>query len=353
VADEIYWKALAAKDPRFDGAFVYAVRSTRIYCRPSCPSRRPRREQVVFFVHPAAAEQAGFRPCRRCHPREHRAALPEWIERVCRYIDNHLDERVTLDALSAEARLSPHHLQRSFRRCLGITPRQYADARRLGSLKESLRNGHSVTRALYDAGYGSSSRLYERSNRQLGMTPATYSRGGENMNITYTIVDCSLGRLLVAATGRGICALSMGDSDAKLEAFLRDEYPNAEIHRNGLHRWVSAIAKHLAGRHPQLDLPVDVQATAFQWKVWEALRAIPYGSTQSYSEVARALGRPTATRAVARACATNPVAVVIPCHRVVREDGGLGGYRWGLERKQALLEKERAPNCSSFLNARS
>ncbi len=343
VSEDIYWRALAAKDAQFDGAFVYAVRSTGIYCRPSCPSRRPRREQVVFFTHPEEAERRGFRPCRRCHPRERRTGLPEWIERVCRYIEEHRDERVTLAVLSAEARLSPHHLQRSFRRYLGITPRQYAEARRLDSLKGSLRNGHSVTRALYDAGYGSSSRLYERSNTRLGMTPATYRRGGQDMNISYTITDCSLGRLLVAATDRGICALSMGDSDARLEAFLHSEYPNAEIQRdrNGLDRWVSAIARHLAGRQSQLDLPVDVQATAFQWKVWEALRAIPYGNTQSYSEVARTLGRPTATRAVARACATNPVAVVIPCHRVVREDGGLGGYRWGLERKQALLERER------------
>ncbi len=343
MSDEIYWKAVAARDARFNGVFVYAVRSTGIYCQPSCPARRPRREQVVFFPRAEAAEQAGFRACRRCVPHEGRAGLPEWIGRVCRYIEEHSEERMTLEALSAEAGLSPHHLQRSFRRHLGITPRQYAEARRLRSLKESLRNGHSVTRALYDAGYGSSSRLYERSNKRLGMTPATYRRGGENMNISYTIQDCSLGRLLVAATDRGICALSMGDSDAKLEAFLHSEYPNAAIHRdrNGLNRWVDAIVKHVAGRQPQLDLPVDVQATAFQWKVWEALRAIPYGRTQSYSEVARTLGRPTATRAVARACATNPVAVVIPCHRVVREDGGLGGYRWGLERKQALLERER------------
>lgn len=266
------------------------------------------------------------------------------VQKVCRYIEAHRNERLTLAAMSAELGVSPHHLQRTFRCVMGVTPRQYADALRLISLKASLRKGRDVTTALYDAGYGSSSRLYERANARLGMTPATYRRGGENMHINYTIVDCPLGRLLVAATKRGICAVSLGDSAAKLETFLRDEFPLAEIHRdrNGLNRWVAAILKHLRGREPQLDVPVDVQATAFQWRVWEELRAIPYGSTRSYSEVARALGRPTATRAVARACATNPVAVVIPCHRVVREDGGLGGYRWGLERKRALIEQESA-----------
>ncbi|MBI3693417.1 MAG: bifunctional DNA-binding transcriptional regulator/O6-methylguanine-DNA methyltransferase Ada [Acidobacteria bacterium] len=333
--EERYWQAVL---DRAEGTFVYAVRSTGVYCRPPCPSRRPRREQVVFFAQPADAERAGYRPCRRCWRR--RGAE---IERVCRYIDAHLDEPLTLDTLSAEVGMSPHHLLRTFRRAMGITPRQYAEARRVGSLKASLKKGHTVTRALYDAGFSSSSRLYERSNARLGMTPATYRRGGEDMNITYTIADCSLGRLLVAGTERGICAVSLGDSDANLEKFLREEYPHATIRRDssGRKRWVSVMVKHLTGRHPDLNLPVDVEATAFQWRVWEALRAIPYGGTRSYSEVARSLGRPTATRAVARACATNPVAVVIPCHRVVREDGGLGGYRWGLERKRAMLEQER------------
>ena len=343
MSNEIYWRAVAARDPQFNGVFVYAVRSTGIYCRPTCPSRRPHRDQVVFFPRPEAAEQAGFRPCRRCRPKEERTE-PALIRRICRYLDTHLDEAVTLDALSVEFGLSPHHLQRRFRSVMGITPRQYVEARRLERLKSALREGQNVATALYDAGYGSSSRLYERSNAKLGMTPATYRRGGEKMQINYTIVDSPLGRLLVAATSRGICGLSLGNSDAKLEAFLGSEYPNAEIHRdrNGLSRWVTAILKHLHGRQPQLDLPVDVQATAFQWQVWEELRRIPYGATRSYSQVAQALGRPTATRAVARACATNPVSVVIPCHRVVREDGGLGGYRWGLERKRALLAQERA-----------
>ncbi len=337
------WRAVLARDARLDGRFVYAVRSTGIYCRPSCPSRRPRRAQAVFFAVPEAAEHDGFRPCQRCRPRQAaRDPHAEVVGRICRHIDEHLDTPLTLGVLAAETGLGPLRLQRAFRRLMGITPRQYADARRLGLLKKRLQEGNDVTTSLYEAGYGSSSRLYERSDAQLGMTPATYRRGGRGMCIGYTIVDCPLGRLLVAATERGISAVYLGDSDRELEATLRREYSNAEISRdtNGLSAWVRALLRHLEGREPHLDLPLDVQATAFQRRVWETLRAIPYGSTRSYSQIARALGRPTATRAVARACATNPVSVVVPCHRVVRQDGGLGGYRWGLKRKQSLLERE-------------
>ncbi len=340
------WRAVLARDARLDGRFVYAVRSTGIYCRPSCPSRRPRRAQAVFYPLPEAAEREGFRPCRRCQPRRAaRDPQAELVGRVCRHIDAHLDEPLTLAALAVPAGMRPLRLQRTFRRLMGITPRQYADARRLGSLKKSLQEGRDVTTSLYEAGYGSSSRLYERSDAQLGMTPATYRRGGRGMRIGYTVVDCPLGRLLVAATLRGVSAVYLGDSDRPLEAALRREYPQAEIERNtnGLSTWVRALLRHLEGRQPHLDLPTDVQATAFQRRVWEALRAIPHGSTRSYSQIARTLGQPKATRAVARACATNPVSVVVPCHRVVREDGGLGGYRWGLGRKRALLEQERAP----------
>ena len=346
---DIRWHGVLARDARLDGRFVFAVRSTGIYCRPSCPSRRPRREQVVFFARPEAAERRGFRACRRCRPGDAVGNSPQGIlvRRVCSVIDEHLRKNSegtpSLADLSAQTGLSPHHLQRTFKRLMGITPRQYADTRRLGVLKSQLKKGDDVTTALYEAGYGSSSRLYERANGQLGMTPATYRRGGQGMRIGYTIVDSPLGRLLVAATQRGISALYLGDSDAKIEFALRREYPNAEIHRdrNGMGDWVRAILKHLRGLEERLDLPVDVQATAFQRRVWEELRAIPYGSTRSYSEIARAIGRPKANRAVARACATNPVSVVIPCHRVVREDGHLGGYRWGLDRKQALLKQER------------
>lgn len=337
------WRAVMARDQRLDGTFVYAVRSTGVYCRPSCPSRRPRRAQALFFALPEDAERQGFRPCRRCRPRElTRDSQSELIQRICRYIDLHLEGPLTLATLAAQTRIGPHHLQRTFQRVTGITPRQYADARRLGVLKKRLREGGDVTTALYEAGYGSSSRLYERAQGQLGMTPATYGRGGGGMRLAYTIVSSSLGRLLVGGTQRGVSAVYLGDSDRPLEAALRKEYPNAEIHRdtNGLSAWVRTLLRHLNGQQPRLDLPLDVQATAFQRRVWEALRAIPYGSRRSYRAIARAIGRPSATRAVARACATNPVSVVVPCHRVVREDGHLGGYRWGLERKRVLLKQE-------------
>jgi AraC family transcriptional regulator of adaptative response/methylated-DNA-[protein]-cysteine methyltransferase len=298
------------------------------------------------------AEQAGFRPCRRCQPRTvdgYVNAPVELVQRACRAIEAHLDDDLTLASLGAQLHISPHHLQRSFKRILGITPRQYAETCRLGQFKTRLKEGEPVTRAMYEAGYSSSSRLYERAPAHLGMTPTTYRKGGLGMNISYTIVDCPLGRLLVAATDRGICGVSLGNSDATLEAALRQEYPAAQIQRDeaSLGKWVGAFLSYLSGRQPDLNLPIDVQATAFQWQVWEALRAIPPGSTRSYSAVAQAIGQPRATRAVARACATNPVALVIPCHRVVREDGDLGGYRWGRARKEQLLAQEKTAVQSS------
>jgi AraC family transcriptional regulator of adaptative response/methylated-DNA-[protein]-cysteine methyltransferase len=344
--DEAYWRAVLDRDARFDGRIFFAVRSTKIYCRPSCPARRPRREQVVFFRIPEAAERAGFRSCRRCRPRNAAMTDPqvEMVRRTCLYIESHVDELPTLEDLSAHTGVSPYHLQRVFKRVAGITPRQYAEAMRLDQFKAGVKKGGTVTGAMYEAGYGSSSRLYERAPSQLGMTPADYRRGGKGVLISYTIAGCSLGRLLVAGTTKGICSVRLGDSDAVLEANLLSEYAAADVSRDdkALSKWVEQLLSHLSGRHPHLDLPLDVQATAFQWSVWEKLREIPYGSTRSYGEVARALGRPTATRAVARACATNPVALVIPCHRVVREDKSLGGYRWGIERKRALLDRERA-----------
>ena len=358
-ANEKRWQSVQMRDRGADGAFVYAVRSTGIYCRPSCASRKPRREQVEFFSLPAAAEQRGFRACLRCRPRLARLRDPRTaaVANVCREIEAQIDAdgaktangdasetRLTLRTLSSTAGMSAHQLERAFRSVMGISPRQYADARRMRRLKSRLRKGDDVTTALYDAGFGSSSRLYERAPAQLGMTPATYRQGGAGMKIHYTIVSSPLGRLLVGATERGISALYLGKDDGPLESSLRKEYPRAEIRRdrNGLEGWVGKILAHLRGREPNLDLPTDVQATAFQRRVWEELRKIPYGATRTYSQVARAMGKPKAIRAVARACATNPVSVVVPCHRVVREDGNLAGYRWGLERKQALLEQESA-----------
>ena len=342
---EACWQAVLDRDRSFDGRIVFGVRSTGIYCRPSCPARRPRREQVVFFRIPEAAERAGFRSCRRCRPRNASITDPqvEMVRRACSYIESHFDESPTLDDLSSHAGVSPYHLQRVFKRIAGITPRQYAEATRLDQFKAGVKKGATVTGAMYDAGYGSSSRLYERAPAQLGMTPADYRRAGKGVRITYTIAGCSLGRLLVAGTEKGVCSVRLGDSDDELESTLRSEYSSAEVVRDDavLRVWVEQILSHLAGRLPHLDLPLDVQATAFQWSVWDKLREIPYGGTRSYSEIAREMGRPTATRAVARACATNPVALVIPCHRVVREDKGLGGYRWGIKRKEKLLEHER------------
>jgi AraC family transcriptional regulator, regulatory protein of adaptative response / methylated-DNA-[protein]-cysteine methyltransferase len=339
-----YLNAVARHDARMDGAFVYAVRSTGVYCRPSCPSRRPRVNQILLFVRPDAAEQAGFRACRRCRPRETGAKEQgRLIRRVCREIEASPDGAVPLQRLAQVTGLSASHLQRSFRRAMGISPKQYADALRVARFKSELRKGKDVTTAMHEVSFGSSSRLYEKSDAQLGMTPATYGKGGRGMNISYTIAPCSLGHVLVAATGRGISAVYLGDRDSDLIASLHEEYPNAKIERNtSAHsNWVQDIVRHVAGLNPDLDLPTDVTATAFQRRVWEALRAIPFGTTQTYSEVARSIGRPSATRAVARACATNPTSIVVPCHRVVRTDGGMGGYRWGLERKQALLARER------------
>jgi AraC family transcriptional regulator, regulatory protein of adaptative response / methylated-DNA-[protein]-cysteine methyltransferase len=336
--------AVALHDARMDGAFVYAVRSTGIYCRPSCPSRRPHAKQILLFIQPEAAERAGFRACRRCHPRQaRRSPQAELIRRVCHEIEANPDGPVSLRTLAELTGLSPAHLQRTFRGAMGITPRQYADALRVVRFKSELRKGKDVTTALHEVSYGSASRLYEKSDAHLGMTPATYRRGGRGMKISYTIAPCSLGRVLVAATERGISAVYLGDRDSDLAAALRKEYPDAEI-RSGIGErtnWVRAIVRHLAGTNPRLDLPTDVVATAFQRRVWEALRSIPLGLTRTYSEVAQSIGQPSAIRAVARACATNPTSIVVPCHRVVRTDGTLGGYRWGLGRKKLLLEQEK------------
>ena len=344
--DESKWQTVLSKDARADGQFVFAVSSTKIYCRPSCPSRRPHRERVSFFQSPEGAEQAGFRACRRCHPRgaSVKETQLELVQRVCRLLEDAEVETTTLAALSEQTGVSSFHLQRTFKKVMGVTPRQYADASRVSRFKGGARGGKSITTAIYDAGFGSSSRLYEQAVAQLGMTPATYGKGGRGATISYAIVECSLGGLLVATTGKGVCSVKLGDSEAALEANLKREFPAAEFRRdeNTLSNAISAVVDHLEGKSPHIDLPLDIQATAFQRQVWQQLRAIPSGQTASYSEVASAIGQQKAVRAVARACATNPVALVIPCHRVIREDKSLGGYRWGLERKKKLLETEKS-----------
>ena len=344
VNNDQLWQAVVAKDARFDGQFVFAVSSTGIYCRPSCPSRRAHRERVKFFELPEAAEQAGYRACLRCQPQRARVLDPqiELVQRVCHLLNDTESETQKLAELASHAGVSVFHLQRTFKRVMGISPRQYLTARKFDNFKSLVRKGESVTNSLYDSGFNSSSRLYEHASEELGMTPATYSRGGRGVNISYTIVASPMGRLLVAVTERGVCAVRMADSDVELEKDLREEFPHAQITRDDstLRELVEKILNHLEKNEPHLDLPLDIRATAFQRQVWEHLRTIPYGETVSYAEVAKALGKPGAVRAVGRACATNPVALVIPCHRVVREDKSLGGYRWGLDRKKKLLEHE-------------
>lgn len=338
------WNAVLARDPSRDGDFVFGVSSTGVYCRPSCAARRPRRENVRFFAGPEAAEQAGYRACLRCHPRA-RSGNPkaDSVKAICRFIEQHLDESLTLQRLGKEFQQSRFHLQRRFRAALGITPREYADSCRLRTLKRNLQAGDSVTRAMYDAGYGSSSRLYERTASQLGMTPDKYRRGAIAATIRYACTESPLGRMLVAATDRGICSIQFGRSDSELMEGLRREFPFAarKGDEGALQPWIRSLLRNMQGKDLDSALPLDIRATAFQRRVWRYLQSIPLGTTKSYGQVAKAIGRPTACRAVARACATNPVAVVIPCHRVVREDGSTGGYRWGIERKKALLEMER------------
>jgi AraC family transcriptional regulator, regulatory protein of adaptative response / methylated-DNA-[protein]-cysteine methyltransferase len=339
-----YWRATLTRDARADGTFVLAVRSTNIYCRPSCPARRPLRRNVVFFHTGAEAEKQGFRPCRRCRPNEV-AGPVALVERASRELANFgEDEGLRFATLAARLGTTPGTLRRAFLQATGLRPRELAAALRLARFKKMLREGKGIAEALYETGYGSTSRVYESSNAQLGMTPATYRKGGKDMKIGYAIAKSSLGKILVGATERGVSAVYLGDADAKLVEELRDEYPKAEISaaHDSFERWVKEIVQRVEGNPPRMELPLDLQATAFQRRVWQELQRIPRGSTRTYTQVARALGSPKSVRAVARACATNPVSIVVPCHRVIREDGSLAGYRWGLSRKEQLLAHERA-----------
>jgi AraC family transcriptional regulator of adaptative response/methylated-DNA-[protein]-cysteine methyltransferase len=339
---EVYWRAVTTNDERFDGAFYLGVKTTGIYCKPSCRARTPKRENVAFYSTPDAAERSGFRACLRCRPQSAGEVEPRIaaIIRACELLES--DTAYSLDDLAAELNISPYHLQRSFKEIIGISPKKYAEAKRMERFKEVLREGGDVTAAMYDAGFGSSSRLYESVGEKMGMTPAAYKKGGKGVTINYTITDSELGRILVARTIKGLCNVAFADGDEALEANLRKEYPNAEIVSDAavLKDFVDEILKHLAGKKKRLDLPLDIQATAFQMQVWELLRRIPYGETVTYSQIAEMLGDKKKVRAVAQACANNRVAVVIPCHRVVGKDGKLTGYRWGIERKEKLLTKE-------------
>jgi AraC family transcriptional regulator of adaptative response/methylated-DNA-[protein]-cysteine methyltransferase len=343
------WQAVLDRDASLDGTFVFGVSSTGIFCRPSCPAKRPRRENVSFFDHALQAEQAGYRACLRCRPKagdgNPQSAL---VRAICRYIeqhitDQHIEDRLTLSLLAKEFRRSSFHLQRTFKSVLGVSPKAYMDACRLRQVKQNLQAGHSVTTALYAAGYGSSSRLYERTATQLGMTPEKYRRGAVAALVRYTIASSPLGRMLIAATDKGVCSIQFADSDEQLQQGLLREFPFATRRRDdpAMAQWRVDLTRLMEGGEANPSLPLDIRATAFQRRVWEALQRIPRGETRSYSAVAKKIGMPRATRAVARACATNPVAVAIPCHRVVRQDGELGGYRWGIERKEQLLAMEK------------
>jgi AraC family transcriptional regulator, regulatory protein of adaptative response / methylated-DNA-[protein]-cysteine methyltransferase len=338
-----YWEATLARDSRADGTFVLAVRSTHIYCRPSCPARRPLRRNVIFYRTREEAEKQGFRPCLRCRPNEVSGAVV-LVQRAVRHLAESPEESVRLAALARMLGTTEATLRRAFLQVTGLAPRELAEALRIKRFKGMLRSGKSITDALYETGYGSSSRVYERSNAQLGMTPATYQKGGKNMKIGYTVAKSPLGKVLVAATERGVSAVYLGDTESKLIAELRQEYPRAEITQasDSFQCWVGEIVQRIEGKQPRMELPLDLQATAFQRRVWQELQRIPRGRTRTYSQVARSLGQPKAVRAVARACATNPVSIVVPCHRVIREDGTLAGYRWGLSRKEQLLAQERA-----------
>lgn len=344
------WNSILQRDETRDGQFYFGVLSTGVYCRPSCPARRPLRKNVHFYETTAQAEQDGLRACLRCRPldvsmADAKAAL---VGGVCAYIEKNADRVPTLGELARQVHLSPSHLQRTFKSVAGVSPKQYADACRLRRLKSELRTSKDVAEAVYGAGFGSSSRVYERADARLGMTPGDYRKGGTGVAITYAPLESAFGLLLLGATDRGICFLQFGESLAGLVAELQHEYPAASVgpmrdpHAPAFNQWANALKRYLKGEAPCPDLPVDVRSTAFQAKVWSYLQSIPPGQVQSYGEVAAGIGQPQAARAVGHACATNRIALLIPCHRVIRGGGELGGYRWGLARKRALLEAECA-----------
>ncbi|HDR9010114.1 TPA: bifunctional DNA-binding transcriptional regulator/O6-methylguanine-DNA methyltransferase Ada [Burkholderia vietnamiensis] len=338
--DDSRWAAVTTRDAHADGTFFYAVRTTGVFCRPSCASRLPRREHVSFFADPAAARAAGFRPCKRCRPE----GLPrelEIVDRACAVLDAH-PERLTLQQLSDAVHLSPFHLQRLFKRVVGVSPRQYQAAQRGAALRDALQSGQPVTQAAVDAGFNSPSRLYASVPRELGMAPSAFRRQGAGLRIDYASAATPLGMVLVAATAQGICRIAFGDEAAALVAELKLAFARAELVEapSRVAPFVAQIRAYLDGTRHTFDLPLDIAPTAFQQRVWEALTHIPYGETRSYSDIAEALGAPRAVRAVAAACASNPVALAIPCHRVVQKGGALAGYRWGVRRKATLLAAE-------------
>lgn len=339
---EVLWRAIQERDARFNGAFVFGVKTTGIFCKPSCSAKAAKRENVVFFDAPKSAQNEGFRACMRCKPESEREPDPraQMILRACELLNG--DEQGSLEDLAMKLGQSSSHFQRTFKQIVGVSPKKYAEAKRMERFKSELKDGSDVVTAMYDAGFGSSSRLYEKASADMGMTPAVYKRGGKGMNIAFTVADCPFGKMLVARTPRGICSVTLGEDSEELREGLRKEFPNASLAEcsDELKPAVDAIIEHIAGRRHRLVLPLDLQATAFQLQVWEYLKTIPYGETRSYSRVAEDLGDRKKVRAVAQACARNRIALLIPCHRVVASDGKLSGYRWGVERKRAILAAE-------------
>lgn len=346
--EEVMRSAVANRESEFDGAFVYGVTTTRVYCRPSCASRPAKAENLRFFANPAAAEAAGLRPCKRCQPRAEHVRTVQLMQSLARYIESHTAEPLSLQQLSEQAHLSPTHLQRTFKAVLGISPKAFHDAARLRLLKTGLKAGKSVLDSITGAGFQSTSRIYGHATRNLGMTPSVYRAGGKGEIIAYAYRKTALGPLLMAATDRGVCFAQFGTSDTALVEQLRGEFSKAQLvvsnmtNSPQLDAWIQAFEAHIGGSAPRPELPLDIRGTAFQVRVWKFLLGVPEGELVSYGEVATGIGEPKAIRATASACAANRIAVLVPCHRVLRGDGGLGGYRWGLERKRALIDAERA-----------
>jgi len=346
---DLCWQAVTNRDQAQDGRFYYGVITTGVYCKPSCAARRPNRKNVRFYETVNAAERDGLRACLRCRPVTLTCndSQTQGIRAAVAHIERHSGEKLNLESLARVAGLSQFHFQRKFKASLGVSPKQYVDACRLRAFKSELRNGEDLLQSAWAAGFGSTSRVYDHGSSKLGVTPSQYRSGAPAIEISYLTVSTEFGLLMIAATDRGLCFVQFGESEAALAQALRDEYPKAAIkpaenhHSGQLGRWAATIQEYLRGNQPDLDLPADVRATAFQARVWNFLRSVPSGEVRSYAAVATGIGQPRATRAVASACARNPVALLIPCHRVIRGTGELGGYRWGVDRKRALLELER------------
>ncbi len=342
--DESRWQALLRRDAEADGAFYYAVRTTGVYCRPSCAARRAKRENVRFFTSCAQAERAGFRACKRCRPNQSSLVHhhSDAVAQACRILEK-AEEPPSLAELADTVGMSPHHFHRVFKAIAGVTPKDYAQEQRARRVRDKLSEGATVTEAMHSAGFASNGRFYASASKELGMTPSAFRAGGQGVSIRFSVGECSLGSILVAATDKGVCAIFLGDDPDELARELQRRFPKAKIEGgdSSFDSWVAQVVALVENPARGLDLPLDIRGTAFQMRIWEALRQIPLGSTASYAEIAARIGMPQAARAVAGACAANPIAVAIPCHRVVRTDESLSGYRWGVQRKAELLKRER------------